>query len=91
MSTAVPSPAILSLQELKEVSIGRLAEMAKAYAIAIMEDLINEEMIRKDFQEADEQKAIQELVSKKNGFDIPTHKADNQNRIKSQQRQQQSK
>ena len=65
--------------------------MAKAYAIAIMEDLINEEMIRKDFQEADEQKAIQELVSKKNGFDIPTHKADNQNRIKSQQRQQQSK
>ena len=62
--------------------------VAKTYAIAIMDDLINETMIRKDFAEADEQKAIQELVSKKNSFDLPTHRADNLNKIKSQQQAQ---
>lgn len=63
--------------------------MAKTYAISIMDDLINDQMVRKDFQDADEQKAIQDLISKKNSFDLPTHRADNLNRVKSQQRQQQ--
>lgn len=45
MSTAVPQPAILSLQELKEVSIGRLAEMAKAYAIENPLGLRKQELI----------------------------------------------
>ena len=45
MPTAVPSPAILSLQELKEVSIGRLAEMAKAYAIENPLSLRKQELI----------------------------------------------
>jgi transcription termination factor Rho len=45
MPTAVPSPAILSLQELKEVSIGRLAEMAKAYAIESPLALRKQELI----------------------------------------------
>jgi hypothetical protein len=61
--------------------------VAKTYAIAIMDDLINEAMIRKDFQEPDEEKAIRDLVSKKNSFDLPTHRADNLNKIKSQQTQ----
>ncbi len=59
--------------------------VAKSYAISIMDDLINEAMIRKDFQEPDEEKAIRDLINKKNSFDLPTHRADNQNKIKSQQ------
>jgi transcription termination factor Rho len=45
MPTEVPSPAILSLQELKEISIGRLAEMAKAYAIENPLSLRKQELI----------------------------------------------
>ncbi len=61
---------------------------AKAYAIKIMDDLINEEMIRKDFRDPDEEKVIRDLVSKKNGFDLETHRADNANRIKGEGKQQ---
>jgi transcription termination factor Rho len=45
MPTEVPSPAVLSLQELKEQSIGRLAEMAKAYAIENPLSLRKQELI----------------------------------------------
>ena len=45
MPTEVPSPAVLSLQELKEVSIGRLAEMAKAYGIENPLSLRKQELI----------------------------------------------
>ncbi len=45
MPTDVPSPAVLSLQELKEVSIGRLAEMAKTYAIENPLSLRKQELI----------------------------------------------
>jgi opacity protein-like surface antigen len=62
---------------------------AKSYAIKIMDDLINEEMIRKDFRDPDEEKVIRDLVSKKNGFDLETHRADNANRIKGEGKQQQ--
>ncbi len=55
---------------------------AKTYAIAIMDDLINETMVRKDFQDPDEEKAIRDLISQKNGFDLVTHRADNLNKVK---------
>ncbi|MCX7680020.1 MAG: hypothetical protein N2316_12505 [Spirochaetes bacterium] len=60
---------------------------AKAYAIKIMDDLINEEMIRKDFRDPDEEKAIRDLIAKKNSFDLETHRADNANRIRSETKQ----
>ncbi len=56
--------------------------VAKSYAIQIMNDLINDEMIRKDLPDPEEERMIRELIDKKKGFDIPTHIADNQNKIK---------
>ncbi len=55
---------------------------AKSYAIAIMDDLINEAMVRKDFQDPDEEKAIRDLITQKNSFDLVTHRADNLNKVK---------
>lgn len=60
---------------------------AKEYAIKIMDDLINEDMIRKDFRDPDEEKVIRDLIAKKNSFDLETHRADNANRIKSETKQ----
>jgi transcription termination factor Rho len=45
MPINAPAPAVLSLQELKEVSIGRLAEMAKAYGIESPLSLRKQELI----------------------------------------------
>jgi hypothetical protein len=56
--------------------------VAKSYAIQIMNDLINDEMIRKDLPDPEEERMIRELIDKKKGFDLATHIADNQNKIK---------
>ena len=65
--------------------------VAKTYAISIMNDLINNEMKRKDMPDPDEEKMIDELIQKKNSLELPRHHADNLNKIYSQQQQQQSK
>ncbi|HPJ39639.1 MAG TPA: hypothetical protein PLT75_14435 [Spirochaetota bacterium] len=61
--------------------------VAKTYAIAIMNDLINNEMKRKDMPDPDEEKMVDELIQKKNSLDLARHHADNLNKIYSQQQQ----
>ncbi len=55
---------------------------AKTYAILIMDDLLREDLVKKDDMEPEEYQKLQELASQKNKLDLPTHKADNQNRVK---------
>jgi len=56
--------------------------VAKSYAITIMNDLISDKMARDDIQDPEEKKMYDEIIQKKNSFDLATHIADNQNKVK---------
>jgi hypothetical protein len=55
--------------------------VAKSYAILIMEDLLKEDMVKKEDTEPEDYDKIQKLMSQKKDFNLANHKADNQNKI----------